>query len=78
MVAWWYMQDVYLSQILIFSSGAVAVRETTPATPPASKVLQMSTEAGGRGGGAKSEPVEGVVMQLVGCLFVYYTKYYSS
>ena len=44
------------ASILIFSRGAVAVLETTPATPPARRALQIGTDAGGRGGGARSAP----------------------
>lgn len=45
------------ANILIFSRGAVAVLETTPATPPARRALQMGTDAGGKGGGARSAPI---------------------
>jgi len=34
----------------------VAVLETTPATPPARRALQIGIDAGGRGGGARSAP----------------------
>ena len=44
------------ASILIFSRGAVAVLETTPATPPARRALQIGIDAGGRGGGARSAP----------------------
>ncbi len=42
--------------ILTFSRGAVNVLETTPATPPANIARQMTKEAGGMCGGAKSVP----------------------
>lgn len=46
------------ARIFVFSSGAVDVRETIPATPPARRALHMTIDAGGIGGGAKSEPTE--------------------
>lgn len=36
----------------------MAVRETTPAMPPAVSARRIETEAGGRGGGTRSEPGE--------------------
>ena len=50
---------------MTFSIGAVAVRDTIPATPPASNARHMIKEGGGRGGGTKSEPV--IIVQFKEC-----------
>jgi len=47
---------VTCARILILSRGAVADRETIPATPPARMAFHNTREEGGRGGGARSAP----------------------
>ena len=46
--------------ILIFSRGAVTVRDATPATPPAkiARHISRGEASNGIGGGAKSEPTQ--------------------
>ena len=41
---------------MIFSIGAVPVRDTIPAIPPANNARHMIIDGGGSGGGPKSEP----------------------
>jgi len=50
-------QSITCCNILTFSSGAVAVLDTTPPNPPAMKARQIGTDAGGKGAGARSVPI---------------------
>ena len=54
---------------MIFSNGAVAVRDTIPAMPPANNALHIIMDGGGSGGGTKSEPA---------IIITYKLKFYSN